>query len=108
MKLMLIVLLLLTVLSLYKNKGYWGYLLAGVFAIMFWRWQGVDWLRAYQCFLILYVAVAIIFGVRKLRMKLVTRYIKPLFAKALPRISETERAALEAGGTWWDADLFSG
>jgi acyl-CoA dehydrogenase len=28
--------------------------------------------------------------------------------RVLPAISETERAALEAGSVWWDADLFSG
>jgi acyl-CoA dehydrogenase len=36
---------------------------------------------------------------------------KPIFAlarNALPPMSDTEREALEAGGVWWDADLFSG
>lgn len=28
--------------------------------------------------------------------------------RALPSLSDTEREALEAGGTWWDAELFSG
>ena len=27
---------------------------------------------------------------------------------ALPPMSQTEREALEAGNTWWDAELFSG
>lgn len=36
---------------------------------------------------------------------------KPIFGwaqKALPSMSETERAAIEAGDVWWDADLFAG
>lgn len=36
---------------------------------------------------------------------------KPVFGwakKALPAMSDTEREALEAGDTWWDADLFTG
>ena len=36
---------------------------------------------------------------------------KPIFGiakKALPSMSDTEREALEAGDTWWDADLFTG
>lgn len=36
---------------------------------------------------------------------------KPIFQwaqKALPGMSETERAAIEAGDVWWDADLFAG
>src|SRR5215469_2599033 len=36
---------------------------------------------------------------------------KPIFrmaAHALPRLSDTEREAIEAGDVWWDADLFTG
>lgn len=36
---------------------------------------------------------------------------RPVFGwakKALPAMSDTEREALEAGDTWWDADLFTG
>ncbi len=37
--------------------------------------------------------------------------IRPLFnkmRKSLPKMSQTELEALEAGDTWWDAELFSG
>ena len=47
-------------------------------------------------------------SVSPIRRKLLTR---PLFNKmrsALPAMSQTEREALEAGDTWWDAELFSG
>jgi len=27
---------------------------------------------------------------------------------AMPTMSQTEREALEAGNTWWDAELFTG
>jgi acyl-CoA dehydrogenase len=36
---------------------------------------------------------------------------KPIFRfaqKALPKLSDTEREAIEAGDVWWDADLFTG
>lgn len=36
---------------------------------------------------------------------------KPIFnwaQKAMPRLSETERDALNAGDTWWDAEIFTG
>jgi acyl-CoA dehydrogenase len=39
------------------------------------------------------------------------RITKPIFGlaqHALPSLSATEREAIEAGDTWWDADLFSG
>jgi acyl-CoA dehydrogenase len=32
----------------------------------------------------------------------------PAMASFFPKMSETERVALEAGTVWWDADLFSG
>ncbi len=44
----------------------------------------------------------------RIRYRLLTR---PFFNKmrdALPAMSQTEREALEAGNTWWDAELFSG
>jgi len=39
---------------------------------------------------------------------MITGLIFKAFRRALPAMSETERAALEAGTTWWEADLFSG
>ena len=38
----------------------------------------------------------------------VTRPIHAWAKRALPRLSDTEREALQAGETWWDAELFSG
>ncbi|MDD5461577.1 MAG: acyl-CoA dehydrogenase [Methylococcales bacterium] len=43
--------------------------------------------------------------VRKL---LFSRWIFKLMKGALPPLSQTEQEALEAGNTWWDAELFSG
>ena len=39
------------------------------------------------------------------------RITKPIFGlaqRALPRLSQTEREAIEAGDVWWDAELFTG
>jgi len=39
------------------------------------------------------------------------RISKPIFGwaqRVLPKLSDTEREAIEAGDVWWDADLFSG
>lgn len=43
-----------------------------------------------------------------LRRNLISRPLFKAMRKALPTMSETERDALEAGTTWWDAELFSG
>lgn len=42
------------------------------------------------------------------RRDTLTRRIFGWAKKALPAMSDTEREALEAGDTWWDADLFTG
>jgi acyl-CoA dehydrogenase len=43
-----------------------------------------------------------------LRKNLLTKPIFNWAKTALPQISDTERAALDAGDVWWDAELFTG
>ena len=43
-----------------------------------------------------------------LRQRMFSRPILKLFRKLLPKVSQTEQEALEAGTVWWDAELFSG
>jgi acyl-CoA dehydrogenase len=43
-----------------------------------------------------------------IRKLLFSRWIFKLMKGALPPLSQTEQEALEAGNTWWDAELFSG
>lgn len=52
--------------------------------------------------------VAVIFNLTPLRRLLVTSWIMNLIKSILPKISETERVALEAGVVWVEKDLFSG
>ena len=64
-----------------------------------------------QQFLITMIAVLALlmplaFG--PLRRRLITPRLLDRFKRILPAMSTTERDALEAGTTWWDADLFSG
>jgi len=58
----------------------------------------------------LYVVVMAIFNIKPLRAALVTKPILTLIDKLgfLPKISETERAAIDAGSVWIEKDLFSG
>ena len=44
----------------------------------------------------------------KLRQKTITKPIFKWAQKAMPSLSETERDALNAGDTWWDAEIFTG
>jgi acyl-CoA dehydrogenase len=43
-----------------------------------------------------------------MRRDLVTRPLLDIYRRMLPRISQTERDALEAGTVWWEGELFSG
>ncbi|MEE4173003.1 MAG: acyl-CoA dehydrogenase [Xanthomonadales bacterium] len=48
------------------------------------------------------------FGIKPLRRLLISNRLLGLYRKLLPRMSNTEREALEAGTVWWEGDIFSG
>ena len=60
-----------------------------------------------MAFLLILVVVAVLV-VPPIRRALLTRFLMPILSGVIPRMSETERIALEAGTVWWDAELFSG
>lgn len=55
-----------------------------------------------------FAVLAVIFNVKPLRRLLVSSVVMKVMAPIMPKISETERVALEAGVTWIEKDLFSG
>ena len=57
---------------------------------------------------IVLIAAILIAFVPSMRKQMITLKIMHAFRKVLPPISDTEREALEAGTTWWEAELFSG
>lgn len=56
----------------------------------------------------LYAVVMLIFNIRPLRRALVSSIVMKVLAPIMPKISETERAALDAGVVWVEGELFSG
>jgi acyl-CoA dehydrogenase len=55
------------------------------------------------------VAVTLIgFSIKPLRRLLISDRVFSIYRKALPRMSDTEQEALDAGTVWWEAELFSG
>jgi acyl-CoA dehydrogenase len=58
----------------------------------------------------LWFTLALLWGLnlRPLRKALVTRPFMKAYLRLLPRMSTTEREALEAGTVWWDGELFTG
>ena len=57
---------------------------------------------------IIFLVVACVFNMTKLRMDFFTRKVMMLFRSVLPAMSDTEREALEAGDVWWEGELFCG
>ncbi|MBK9293536.1 MAG: acyl-CoA dehydrogenase [Oligoflexia bacterium] len=60
--------------------------------------------------ILIYLAAAVLFNIKPLRAQIVSRFVLKLMNKMglLPKISETERVALDAGVVWVEKDLFSG
>ncbi len=87
-----------------------GYLSSPLFiwtiagAILFYGFGAPEWLLA------AYIVIMVIFNIPPLRANLVSSLVVALFKKFefIPKISETERTALEAGVVWVEKDLFSG
>ncbi|MGQ7844801.1 acyl-CoA dehydrogenase [Granulosicoccus sp. 3-233] len=57
---------------------------------------------------LVFIAVAVLFNVRSLRHRFFSLPILKYVKVVLPPMSETERAAIDAGTVWWEAELFRG
>jgi acyl-CoA dehydrogenase len=86
----------------------WFWLLAILLWIGGGFWLAGIGLLAAILLLLLLAIPALIVAVKPLRYSLLSRPILKVFQRILPRMSQTERDAIEAGTTWWDAELFSG
>ncbi len=57
---------------------------------------------------VLVLLPALVLAIKPLRRSLLSRKALALFRQIMPAMSDTERAAIESGTVWWDAELFSG
>ena len=62
-------------------------------------WKGFLWVL---------LAALWLLNVRPFRKVLITRPFMKAYLRLLPKMSQTEREALEAGTVWWDGELFTG
>ncbi len=101
-----VLLVVLAVRLLYLGRGYAAWTLSGAAALAWWGVRtdspgvGVS--------ILIFGVLAAATGIPALRRQLVSRVAMRLMRPLLPRISETEREALDAGTVWWERDLFSG
>src|SRR5688572_25383398 len=92
----------------YFGRPYWGWVAAMVLALLFWRAGGVFSGIVFWMVAGFAAVLALVFGLRGVRAALVTGQAFPTIRAGLPKMSETERAALEAGTVGWDGELFGG
>jgi acyl-CoA dehydrogenase len=106
---LLIALLALVFLTLcYLGRPYWGWVTAAALGLGWWGASGMGWPVLFGAVATLAVLLALAFGVVPLRRTVLTPALMRFMGKILPRMSDTEREALEAGTVWWDRELFSG
>lgn len=55
-----------------------------------------------------FALIFLVLNITALRCRILTQPIFKWMQSVLPAISQTEQEAIEAGNTWWDAELFSG
>jgi acyl-CoA dehydrogenase len=101
--------LVVAVALLYAGRTWLGWVLPGAVLFAGWWVTGVT----VHPFVFLFGAslfglAAVVTGARPLRRDLITRYVLPRIAPILPRMSDTERVAIEAGTVWWEAEFFTG
>jgi acyl-CoA dehydrogenase len=85
-----------------------GWLGMGAVLALLWRPQGVlpdGWALGLG---VPWAVLLLLLGVPPVRRALVTPSVMRALGRALPTMSATERAALEAGTVWWEGQLFSG
>lgn len=63
--------------------------------VSFWAW-------------LLFAIIAIPLNIRDLRKKHISKPLLAMFQKIMPEMSDTEKEAIDAGTTWFEADLFRG
>lgn len=57
---------------------------------------------------LVFLALAIPLNLSNIRKNFITRPLLKMYKGIMPEMSSTEKEAIEAGTTWWEADLFAG
>lgn len=97
----------ITVLMLYHRLSL--YLWASSILVVVWAyWWVLTPTAFYLAFNVLITIGLLAIVLPQIRRILFSKTLFKAFKKILPPMSDTERQALEAGDTWWDAELFTG
>jgi len=105
---LIVALVLLAVVLAYHRLAFWAWVLPLEALALWLHSQKTEPLELWMPLALGVALLALVFGLRPLRRALISSWVMPLLARIFPRMSETERVALDAGTVWWDAELFSG
>jgi acyl-CoA dehydrogenase len=92
----------------YERAPLWLWTVAGAATLVAVTAAGLMGAAATMVLWVLFAGLAMLFNLRGLRRRLITRHLLRAFRRVLPPMSDTEREAIAAGTVWWDGDLFSG
>jgi len=91
----------------FRARGYiWA--LSGVIPLVTWGFLDPTRIvaQAFGWFALVVLCTPFIY--RPLRRKFVSEKVFSIFKNSLPKMSKSEKEALDAGTVWWDAELFGG
>ena len=92
----------------YLGRTWLGWVVPIAVLYVGWWQTNVDFPFAYLFSAAMFALFAVVGGVPRLRRDVVTRFVLPKLEPVLPKMSETERVAIEAGTVWWEAEFFTG
>ena len=106
--LVILVVIALSLGFLYRGRAYLSWVVPSGLLLGLWLVRGAHPGILFWPVALVWGALALAFGVPGFRRRFVTPPLMRALAPMLPKMSDTERAALEAGTVWWDGELFSG
>jgi acyl-CoA dehydrogenase len=92
----------------YIGRGYWAWVSAAMLLLAAWRMSMTATSWPILLITSLLAVMALVFGFPALRRQVVTARLMRFARAAMPRMSDSERIAIEAGTIWWDGELYSG
>jgi acyl-CoA dehydrogenase len=92
----------------YHGRAWLGWVVPGAILFAGWWWSGPAQVFVFLFGAGLFALVAALTGVQGVRRELLTARILPRIAPILPRMSDTEKVAIEAGTVGWEAEFFTG
>jgi acyl-CoA dehydrogenase len=100
--------LVLAVVLLYVGRPLFAWTVPIAALLVVWAVRGIESSGLFVAVAVVFALLAVVFGLPAVRRVVVSGHVMRFLAPIFPRMSDTERTALEAGTVWWDAELFSG